>query len=893
MTTSATFSDYFCEVFRVWTRFDLPSPTSGSLDQVQFVRIPNYETFDDVFFQEQGGAVVFDRINLTSAELQDSIQQVPITLKYTHEPDREKATFHPIIYLFECYVRCVYVEYGESHKHFKDKLQSILVDQTALYLMQRDLYPSHSDQSAVLLELIESKYEHHNSALLPQFLISVVDELYQKLDKSDLELDQVMNVAYYVVLNKQIEILSLTSSTLLENVAYIKLLCSSPVMGASFIRLNSPWHFPRAHLHNLLGASNVQIELLTSLLGNLLSISCLPRVKAPKYEFFSSSNAILTQELSSYEMILGTMMHTFIKELHELFLSLLKVSDTRELTLNYFGMVLHHFNHRSKLWNNEMSGNVEISDGFMVNFCHVLLLLCKPFADASSERLLKISPAYTQHAALPLNSINTQPMQRIHLRNLDQESFLVPKTDDERAAATTVDRTNEAGPGPNSFNFMTEIFFLAHKAFQLGFKSTHDHFLNNISDISRFERFNEMTNVSPQERELFRKGLEQHIIKHLSMRTILFQENFVEMCVLFGLASCSWLTNVTMHKPTSSGALPEITSFLEPQFIQADYEVVDQISPFLKFIPEYLCENISDFFIFVRRYVQKNLLLNRITFDPLMTFILTFMGSPLKMKNPHLRAKLAEILEELMPKKGIDEGHYLSSSSCTELFEKHRFIQHLIPTLLHVFVSIEVTGQSVAFEQKFQYRRPMYIVLRYLWTDSIIRPIHRSAMRKLSQEAIDHIEDPVPPLFLRFINLLTNDAIFLLDESLQQMSKLRTLQSEKQSGQWSSLTREEQMEKERDFIMTEKLARFHNVMGKETINTLSLLTEEIKAIFCHSVMLDRIVSMLNYFLLHLVGPKKKQFKVVDGHLYEFRPAQIVFDICKIYANLGKHSLERN
>lgn len=42
------------------------------------------------------------------------------------------------------------------------------------------------------------------------------------------------------------------------------------------------------------------------------------------------------------------------------------------------------------------------------------------------------------------------------------------------------------------------------------------------------------------------------------------------------------------------------------------------------------------------------------------------------------------------------------------------FIQ-IVSHLLQVFVSIEMTGQSVQFEQKFNYRRPMYIVMQYLW----------------------------------------------------------------------------------------------------------------------------------------------------------------------------------
>ena len=35
------------------------------------------------------------------------------------------------------------------------------------------------------------------------------------------------------------------------------------------------------------------------------------------------------------------------------------------------------------------------------------------------------------------------------------------------------------------------------------------------------------------------------------------------------------------------------------------------------------------------------------------------------------------------------------------------FRLEIVPTLLHVFVDIEATGQAVQFEMKFSYRRPM------------------------------------------------------------------------------------------------------------------------------------------------------------------------------------------
>jgi len=96
----------------------------------------------------------------------------------------------------------------------------------------------------------------------------------------------------------------------------------------------------------------------------------------------------------------------------------------------------------------------------------------------------------------------------------------------------------------------------------------------------------------------------------------------------------------------------------------------------------------------------------------------------------------------------------------------------VVGTLLHVFVSIEMTGQGVAFEQKFNYRRPMYAVMKFLWT----LKSHRQQFRVLAIEAETNIDAAQPPLFLQFVNLLINDAIYLLDEALSYMAQLRELQ---------------------------------------------------------------------------------------------------------------------
>lgn len=103
-------------------------------------------------------------------------------------------------------------------------------------------------------------------------------------------------------------------------------------------------------------------------------------------------------------------------------------------------------------------------------------------------------------------------------------------------------------------------------------------------------------------------------------------------------------------------------------------------------------------------------------------------------------------------------------------------------------------GDPHQFEQKFNYRRPMYPILRYMWgidsyRESIKVRLGRCMscfsqdsnhlwegnisfspslfLQALADYASKNLEAMNPPLFLRFLNLLMNDAIFLLDEAIQ------------------------------------------------------------------------------------------------------------------------------
>ena len=85
------------------------------------------------------------------------------------------------------------------------------------------------------------------------------------------------------------------------------------------------------------------------------------------------------------------------------------------------------------------------------------------------------------------------------------------------------------------------------------------------------------------------------------------------------------------------------------------------------------------------------------------------------------------------------------------------------------------------------------------------------------------------------------------------MSQLKEKQEARDRGEWETLAPRVREETDEAYRRTSALARSFNIMANETISTLQMITSEIQSVFRLSVMIDRIASMLNYFLLHLVS----------------------------------------
>ena len=368
---------------------------------------------------------------------------------------------------------------------------------------------------------------------------------------------------------------------------------------------------------------------------------------------------------------------------------------------------------------------------------------------------------------------------------------------------------------------------------------------------------------------MIQSRMEAAMQKYLSYKAALLEPSTMDTQTKLMAATGAWLVRLTTRAPPGDTRLPDTQ--LPP---------ADLTSP-LSFVPEFVLENLCEHLLLVRRFNPAHFEQVGPRLGELLLVILCYMDQPGLVRNPHLRARLAESLECLLPGHEVQgQPNILGSYQRQAVFQDHQHSLRIAPAILHVFVSIEETGHAVQFEQKFQYRRPMYDIIKYVWEIDTFK----TKFRQLAEEAERDIECEQPPLFLRFINLLINDAIFLLDEGLNYMKQIQEKEAERAG--WSSLPEAERTEAERGFQHMSMLARYHNIMGIETISVLELLTTSITQVITHPTMADRLAAMLNYFLKTLTGPDRKSFKVSNLEKYSFKPGEVVEKISQIYINLS-------
>lgn len=137
--------------------------------------------------------------------------------------------------------------------------------------------------------------------------------------------------------------------------------------------------------------------------------------------------------------------------------------------------------------------------------------------------------------------------------------------------------------------------------------------------------------------------------------------------------------------------------------------------------------------------------------------------------------------------------------------------------------------------------------------------------------------------FVRFVNLLLNDATYVLDEGLSKFPKIHDLQVRLRDPNLSQQDREKA---EEDLRTLENQATSFMQLANETVSMMKLFTTTLSESFTMPEIVYRLAGMLDFNLEILTGPKSKMLKVENAEKYFFNPKTLLPELVDIYLNLG-------
>lgn len=240
-------------------------------------------------------------------------------------------------------------------------------------------------------------------------------------------------------------------------------------------------------------------------------------------------------------------------------------------------------------------------------------------------------------------------------------------------------------------------------------------------------------------------GVSAHLNLAYCLKAVLTNSQFMNAVMVAYGGTAEWLGQLVLD---SSDTQLVISG--------KEFSVTDSILSKLQHLPETPISSLASFAQFAKRfYFDEVSFNNKECAHQFITFISVFLGSSKLISNPHLRAELVELLSLIIPQEdSVDDYH----ASISELFHSHKIASDLlVRALLQVFVDIENSGDNeINISFKFNYRLPIYDVLKYLWPF----PEYKRSIQVLCEESDTETE---PPVFLKFLNLLVNDSTLLLD----------------------------------------------------------------------------------------------------------------------------------
>jgi ubiquitin conjugation factor E4 B len=482
------------------------------------------------------------------------------------------------------------------------------------------------------------------------------------------------------------------------------------------------------------------------------------------------------------------------------------------------------------------------SSNLMLNLSVVLLKLCEPFIDDEKKQHL-----------IDAGFVSSE----------EQNQNVFPTTGDDMVPRLGTDDGHPAvlkTPYNPKNSFIPQCFFYCARSLHLGvvpLLSHHEVLLRNVSHYHwQLQSQNRDVRSDPR--------LAHLIVRQLSDEVPLYDETMMELTMRF----CNFEAKVL-------------------------YDMDDET---LRTMPEEFVSDICDILLGVAK--QKPRLLRGLQFRYVFKLVVKLLSAKyanvrkhgckqflyfvsannflvLQMvRNYNLRAQLGDVLYELfLPSNHREVPPSVSEDPLagrrTYLIADANAQETLAPSLLLLYGEVEHTG----YYDKMGHRAKIASLLKYLWESSE----HRPAFRRITQSKDS---------FIKFANGIMNETNTLIATVMQKLPEIREAQEKMKNGEeWGRLSEDEQNQISSRLEDNEREVKSALPLCNKTLQMFGYLNtdQEIRTLFLMEELRSRLVTMLLHVLTKLVGSKGLDLKVDNPEQYDFRPKEMLRDLCAIFA----------
>ncbi|OAA55820.1 ubiquitin fusion degradation protein [Niveomyces insectorum RCEF 264] len=535
--------------------------------------------------------------------------------------------------------------------------------------------------------------------------------------------------------------------------------------------------------------------------------------------------------------------------LHTIAMAFARAGDgPRNRLLDWFAYAMN-VNHKRRAL--QVNAKEVASDGFMMNLTAVLDRICEPFMEATFARMERIDVDY----------LRRHPRVDIH----DET-----KLDADQAEADAY----YAQPAAGESKFISEVFFLAMAAHHYGSGGVVQKYKDMDRQIKQME--DQLARFKEESNKLLAAGansplalraaavvkqltadIERHIVHKHALEAVLLDEQMQQRALMFMRYVSVWLLRVASGSDYTPGKALQLPLPAEKP-------------PAFRCLPEYVLQNVVEHFKFLFRQVPR--ILPSAVGDEMVALCITFLESSEYIRNPYLKSSLVSLLFS-----GTWRMYHLMNGVLGDALSNSQFAnRYLLHALMKFYIECESTGMHTQFYDKFNIRYEIFQVIKAVWPNDLYK-------RQLTQQSRTN-----RPFFVQFVNLLLNDATYVLDEALSRFPKIHDLQKQLQDG-GGTLSAEERQQRETELQQAEGQAQSYMQLANETVAMMSLFTQALSDAFTMPEIVTRLAGMLDYNLVTLAGPASRNLKVANPEKYFFNPKVLLPQIVELYLNLGSQA----